>query len=192
MVGKTSYKFSRLLGDSDASYMGGTGVDVACYNILTVGVRYGVPMLLLVSYVGSLEDHRNSFLSVQCGSRQQFGAPDTIANRSRQAAFLTAPGNLRAEAAGFKTLLNVRDLFAFPVNGIGLHEQQLKNDRDEVKKVTRALLRANRFILDNPQGAIKILAGWGRSKPEVAEEANTTPRTTAVTSWYPGQPLRMS
>ena len=70
-----------------------------------------------------------------------------------QAAFLTPPGNLRAEAAGFKTLLNVRDLFAFPVNGIGLHEQKLKNDRDEVKKVTRALLRANRFILDNPKGA---------------------------------------
>jgi NitT/TauT family transport system substrate-binding protein len=88
-----------------------------------------------------------------------------------QAAFLTPPGNLRAEAAGFKTLLNVRDLFAFPVNGIGLHEQKLKNDRDEVKKVTRALLRANRFILDNPKGAIKTLADWGRSKLEVAEEA---------------------
>jgi NitT/TauT family transport system substrate-binding protein len=88
-----------------------------------------------------------------------------------QAAFLTPPGNLRAEAAGFKTLLNVRDLFAFPVNGIGLHEQKLKNDREEVKKITRALLRANRFILDNPKGAIKILAAWGRSKPEVAEEA---------------------
>jgi NitT/TauT family transport system substrate-binding protein len=88
-----------------------------------------------------------------------------------QAAFLTPPGNLRAEAAGFKTLLNVRDLFAFPVNGIGLHEQKLKNDRDEVKKVTRALLRANRFILDNPKGAIKTLADWGRSRLEVAEEA---------------------
>jgi NitT/TauT family transport system substrate-binding protein len=88
-----------------------------------------------------------------------------------QAAFLTPPGNLRAEAAGFKTLLNVRDLFAFPVNGIGLHEQKLRNERDEVKKVTRALLRANRFILDNPKGAIKTLATWGRSKLEVAEEA---------------------
>ena len=88
-----------------------------------------------------------------------------------QAAFVTPPGNLRAEAAGFKSLLSVGDLFAFPVNGIGLHEQKLKNQRDEVKKVTRALLRANRFILDNPKGAIKILAAWGRSKPEVAEEA---------------------
>jgi sulfopyruvate decarboxylase TPP-binding subunit len=50
-----------------ASYMEGTGVYVSCYNILTVGVRYGVPMLLLVSYVGSLEDYRNSFLYVQRG-----------------------------------------------------------------------------------------------------------------------------
>jgi NitT/TauT family transport system substrate-binding protein len=88
-----------------------------------------------------------------------------------QAAFVTPPGNLRAEAAGFRSLLSVGDLFAFPVNGIGLHEQKLRNERDEVKKVTRALLRANRFILDNPKGAVKILAAWGRSKPEVAEEA---------------------
>lgn len=88
-----------------------------------------------------------------------------------QAAFVTPPGNLRAEAAGFKSLLSVGDLFAFPVNGIGLHEQKIRSERDEVKKVTRALFRANRFILDNPKGAIKILAAWGRSKPEVAEEA---------------------
>ena len=56
-----------LGGKVVASYMEGTGVYVACYNILTVGVRYGVPMLLLVSYVGSLEDYRNSFLYVQRG-----------------------------------------------------------------------------------------------------------------------------
>jgi sulfopyruvate decarboxylase subunit alpha len=58
-----------LGGKVVASYMEGTGVYVSCYNILTVGVRYGVPMLLLVSYVGSFEDRRNSFLYVQRGTR---------------------------------------------------------------------------------------------------------------------------
>lgn len=58
-----------LGGKTVASYMEGTGVYVSCYNILTVGVRYGVPMLLLVSYVGSLEDRRNSFLYVQRGTK---------------------------------------------------------------------------------------------------------------------------
>jgi hypothetical protein len=32
-------------------------------------VRYGVPMLLLVSYVGSFEDRRNSLKYVQRGTR---------------------------------------------------------------------------------------------------------------------------
>lgn len=56
-----------LGGKLVASYMEGTGIYVSCYNILTVGVRYGVPMLLLVSYVGSFADQRNSFLYVQRG-----------------------------------------------------------------------------------------------------------------------------
>ncbi len=88
-----------------------------------------------------------------------------------QAAFVTPPGNLRAEASGFKTLLRIRDLFPFPVNGIGVTEQKLKNNRDEVKKIVRALLRSNRFILNNPKGAVKILSDWGRTKPDVAEDA---------------------
>src|SRR5258705_44573 len=88
-----------------------------------------------------------------------------------QAAFVTPPGNLRAEASGFKTLLRIRDLFPFPVNGIGVTEQKLKNNRDEVKKIVRALLRANRYIINNPKGAIKILSDWGRTKPDVAEDA---------------------
>ena len=58
-----------LGGKVVASYMEETGVYVSCYNILTVGVRYGVPMLLLVSYVGSFADRRNSFLYVQRGTK---------------------------------------------------------------------------------------------------------------------------
>jgi sulfopyruvate decarboxylase TPP-binding subunit len=50
-----------LGGKVAASYMEGTGVYVSCYNILTVGVRYGVPMLLLVSYVGGFEDIETAF-----------------------------------------------------------------------------------------------------------------------------------
>jgi ABC-type nitrate/sulfonate/bicarbonate transport system substrate-binding protein len=35
----------------------------------------------------------------------------------------------------------------------------------------RALLRANRYIINNPKGAIKILSDWGRTKPDIAEDA---------------------
>ena len=88
-----------------------------------------------------------------------------------QAALVTPPGDVQAEKMGFKRLLEVGTLFPFPVNGVGLHENKLKNERDEVKRVLRALYRANQFILDNPKGAIKDLAAWGRSSVAAAEDA---------------------
>jgi sulfopyruvate decarboxylase subunit alpha len=51
-----------LGGKRAAVYMEGTGLFVSSYNLLTVGERYAVPMLLLVAYVGSFADQRNTFL----------------------------------------------------------------------------------------------------------------------------------
>jgi sulfopyruvate decarboxylase TPP-binding subunit len=51
-----------LGGKQAALYTEGTGIYVSCYNLLTVGKRFGVPLLLLVSNAGALEDTRNSFI----------------------------------------------------------------------------------------------------------------------------------
>ena len=58
-----------LGGKHAAVYMEGTGLFVSTYNLLTVGERYGVPMLLLVAYVGSFEDQRNSYLFSHYGNK---------------------------------------------------------------------------------------------------------------------------
>jgi sulfopyruvate decarboxylase TPP-binding subunit len=58
-----------LGGKRAAVYMEGTGLFVSTYNLLTVGERYGVPMLLLVAYVGSFEDQRNSYLFSHYGNK---------------------------------------------------------------------------------------------------------------------------
>ncbi len=58
-----------LGGKRAAVYMEGTGLFVSAYNLLTVGERYGVPMLLLVAYVGSFDDQRNSFLFSHYGTK---------------------------------------------------------------------------------------------------------------------------
>ena len=42
-----------LGGKGAAVYMEGTGLFVSTYNLLTIGERYGVPMLLLIAYVGA-------------------------------------------------------------------------------------------------------------------------------------------
>jgi sulfopyruvate decarboxylase TPP-binding subunit len=51
-----------LGGRSAAVYMEGSGVYVASYNLLVIGKRLGVPILLVVAHYGSLMDKRNSFL----------------------------------------------------------------------------------------------------------------------------------
>src|SRR5882724_10595168 len=51
-----------LGGRPAAVYMEGSGVYVSSYNLLVLGKRLGVPMLLLVAYYGSILDKRNSFL----------------------------------------------------------------------------------------------------------------------------------
>jgi sulfopyruvate decarboxylase TPP-binding subunit len=51
--------------------MEGTGLFVSTYNLLTVGERYGVPMLLIVAYVGSFDDQRNSYLFSHYGTKTE-------------------------------------------------------------------------------------------------------------------------
>jgi NitT/TauT family transport system substrate-binding protein len=86
------------------------------------------------------------------------------------AALVSPPSDHVAESRGFKSLVRTRDILLFPVNGLGLHEQKLKNNRGEVKRVLRALLKANRFILDDKKGAVDILQKWSRTPLAVAEQ----------------------
>lgn len=86
------------------------------------------------------------------------------------AALVSPPSDHVAESRGFKSLVRTRDIMIFPVNGLGVHEQKLKNNRGEVKRVLRALLKANRFILDDKKGEIDILQKWSRTPPAVAEQ----------------------
>ena len=51
-----------LGGRPAAVYMEGSGVYIGSYNLLVLGKRLGVPMLLIVAYYGSVLDTRNSFL----------------------------------------------------------------------------------------------------------------------------------
>jgi sulfopyruvate decarboxylase subunit alpha len=60
-----------LVGKAPACYMEGTGLFVCSYNLLTVSIRLGIPLLLLISYVGSFADRRNSFRFAPTGIRTE-------------------------------------------------------------------------------------------------------------------------
>ena len=56
-----------LGGKQAAVYMENTGIYVSSYSLLTVGKQLGVPMLLVVGYLGGVADQRNSFLYATIG-----------------------------------------------------------------------------------------------------------------------------
>jgi sulfopyruvate decarboxylase TPP-binding subunit len=56
-----------LGGKQAAVYMENTGIYVSSYSLLTVGKQLGVPMLLVVGYLGGIPDQRNSFLYATIG-----------------------------------------------------------------------------------------------------------------------------
>jgi sulfopyruvate decarboxylase TPP-binding subunit len=58
-----------LGGKQAACYMESTGLYVSAYSLLTIGRQLGVPLLLIVGYLGGFEDQRNSFLYTTIGSR---------------------------------------------------------------------------------------------------------------------------
>ena len=57
-----------LGGKQAAVYMENTGIYVSSYSLLTVGKQLGVPLLLIVGYLGGVPDQRNSFLYSTIGS----------------------------------------------------------------------------------------------------------------------------
>ena len=56
-----------LGGKQAAVYMENTGIYVSSYSLLTVGKQLGVPVLLVVGYLGGVPDQRNSFLYATIG-----------------------------------------------------------------------------------------------------------------------------
>ena len=58
-----------LGGKQAAVYMENTGIYVSCYSLLAIGKQLGVPLLLVVGYLGGVPDQRNSFLYATIGSR---------------------------------------------------------------------------------------------------------------------------
>jgi sulfopyruvate decarboxylase TPP-binding subunit len=58
-----------LGGKQAAIYMENTGIYVSCYSLLAVGKQLGVPLLLIVGYLGGVPDQRNSFLYATLGNQ---------------------------------------------------------------------------------------------------------------------------
>lgn len=84
------------------------------------------------------------------------------------AAILPPPFNFEAESKGFVRLMNAADVFESSVSGLGLHVDSLRDKPWQVKKMVRALLRAQSFIKSNKDESVRIISDWLKLEPNVA------------------------
>jgi len=85
-----------------------------------------------------------------------------------EAAIIAPPADTQARKLGLTVLARANDLFRFPHIGLGTTNKKLKENPQEVARVIRAFIKANRFVRDNRQEAINVLVSWGRTQREDA------------------------
>jgi len=85
-----------------------------------------------------------------------------------EAAIIAPPADAQARKLGLTVLARANDLFRFPHIGLGTTNKKLKENPQEVSRVIRAFIKANRFVRDNRQEAINVLVTWGRTQREDA------------------------
>jgi ABC-type nitrate/sulfonate/bicarbonate transport system substrate-binding protein len=77
-----------------------------------------------------------------------------------EVAVLSPPADSEANKLGFNVLARAYELFKLPFTGLGANTKTLKEKPDEVKRMVKTLLRANRFVRQNRDGAIQTMMEW--------------------------------
>jgi NitT/TauT family transport system substrate-binding protein len=100
------------------------------------------------------------------------GTNDTALARMKQglmdATALPVPRDYQAIKMGFHVLARAEDLFTYPISGLIAHTKKIKEKPDEIKRVIRAGIKANRYMRANRDGTIPILMSTYRLDKETA------------------------
>jgi NitT/TauT family transport system substrate-binding protein len=64
---------------------------------------------------------------------------------------------VRSKEMGFNVLVYAGDIVDMPMGGLGTTEKTLKENRDEVRRLLRSLLRSLRFVNDDRNGSVELV-----------------------------------
>jgi NitT/TauT family transport system substrate-binding protein len=81
---------------------------------------------------------------------------------------LSPPLDSEARKKGFNILARAEDILIFPESGLVTAVKKIRETPDEIKRVIRAGIKANRYIRGNRDGTIQFLIEWLKINREVA------------------------
>jgi ABC-type nitrate/sulfonate/bicarbonate transport system substrate-binding protein len=135
----------------------------------TIGVNtYGSPIevigRLIVKHFGMDPDSEVKFLATGV-IESRFAA---MSQGITAATLGSAPIDFLGKKQGFVVLASANELFSYPASGLAVTVKKIKEKPDEVKRVIKAGIKANRYIPQNRAGTIQVIADWLKIDQEMA------------------------
>jgi NitT/TauT family transport system substrate-binding protein len=90
------------------------------------------------------------------------------------AAVLSVPYNVRAERDGFYPLLYAGDVTSSPESGLGVVQDRVRSQPDQVKAMIRGILRSVRYIREHKPESVTLIARDFEVEGELADGAYVT------------------
>ncbi len=135
----------------------------------TIGVNtYGSPIevigRLIVKHFGMDPDNEVRFLATGV-IESRFAA---MSQGLTAATLGSAPIDFLGRKQGFVILASAHELFSYPASGLTVSVKKIKEKPEEVKRVIKAGIKANRYIPQNRAGTIQVIADWLKIDQEMA------------------------
>ena len=80
----------------------------------------------------------------------------------------STPADYLGKKFGYVVLARAYDLFSYPNTGLVASVKSIKENPDRLKRVIRAGIKANRYILQNREGTIQVMMQWMRVDRDTA------------------------
>ncbi|HWH75837.1 MAG TPA: ABC transporter substrate-binding protein [Candidatus Binatus sp.] len=78
------------------------------------------------------------------------------------------PIDFLGKKLGFIVIARAQELFNFPASGLVASVKKIKEKPDEIKRVIKAGIKANRYIHQNREGTLSVLSAWLKIDKEIA------------------------
>ena len=78
------------------------------------------------------------------------------------------PIDFLGKKLGFVVLARAHELFSYPASGVVATMKKIKERPDEIKRVIRAGIKANRYIHQNREGTIQVMTAFLKIDKEIA------------------------
>lgn len=77
------------------------------------------------------------------------------------------PLDFLGKKMGFVVLARAHELFSYPTSGVIVSVKKIKEKPDEIKRVIKAGIKANRYIRQNREGTIQLMTEWMKTDTEM-------------------------